>query len=166
MLAEGLDFEAANRKLWARTQDNGVTGFVAATGKSYLCEDALEDPLYLQAFEGARSSLTVPLMLHNQVIGTFNVESPQPRAFTEDDLLFLEIYAGNVALALNTLDLLEAQGAAILQKGIEAIHRAVALPIDQILNDTVHVLDAYQGYEAGIIDRLKDILRKSGTSGS
>jgi CheY-like chemotaxis protein len=100
-------------------------------------------------------------MLHNQVIGTFNVESPQPRAFSEDDLLFLEIYAGNVALALNTLDLLEAQGAAILQKGIEAIHRAVALPIDQILNDTVHVLDAYQGYEAGIIDRLKDILRKA-----
>ena len=161
LLAEGLDFEAANRKLWARAQDNGVTGFVAATGKSYLCEDALEDPLYLQAFEGARSSLTVPLMLHNQVIGTFNVESPQPRAFTEDDLLFLEIYAGNVALALNTLDLLEAQGAAILQKGIEAIHRAVALPIDQILNDTVHVLDAYQGYEVGIIDRLKDILRKA-----
>ena len=77
-------------------------------------------------------------------------------------MLFLEIYAGNVALALNTLDLLEAQGAAILQKGIEAIHRAVALPIDQILNDTVHVLDAYQGYEAGIIDRLKDILRNAG----
>lgn len=161
LLAEGLDFEAANRKLWARAQDNGVTGFVAATTKSYLCEDVLEDPLYLQAFEGARSSLTVPLMLHNQVIGTFNVESPQPRAFTENDRLFLEIYAGNVALALNTLDLLEAQGAAILQKGIEAIHRAVALPIDQILNDTVHVLDAYQGYEAAIIDRLKDILRKA-----
>ena len=52
LLAEGLDFEAANRKLWARTQDNGVTGFVAATGKSYLCEDALEDPLYLQAIRG------------------------------------------------------------------------------------------------------------------
>ena len=161
LLAEGLDFEAANRALWARTQDNGVTGFVAATGKSYLCEDALEDPLYLKAFEGARSSLTVPLMLHNQVIGTFNVESPQPRAFSENDLLFLEIYAGNVALALNTLDLLEAQGAAILQKGIEAIHRAVALPIDQILNDTVHVLEAYQGYDAAVIDRLKDILRKA-----
>jgi len=161
LLAEGLDFEAANRTLWARTYDNGVTGFVAATGEGYLCEETREDPLYLQAFAGARSSLTVPLMLHNQVIGTFNVESPLPRAFTNDDLLFLEIYAGNVALALNTLNLLEAQGTAILQRGIEAIHRAVALPIDQILIDTVHVLDAYQGYEAPIIDRLKNILRNA-----
>jgi CheY-like chemotaxis protein len=161
LLAEGLDFDAANRKLWARTQDNGLTGFVAATGRSYLCQDTLEDPLYLQGFEGARSSLTVPLMLHNQVIGSFNVESPQSHAFTENDRLFLEIYASNVAMALNTLDLLEAQGAAILQKGIEAIHRAVALPIDQILNDTVHVLDAYQGGDAGMVDRLKDILRKA-----
>ena len=66
---------------------------MAATGKSYLCENASQDPLYLKAFEGARSSLTVPLLLHNEVIGTFNVESPQPRAFSENDLLFLEIYA-------------------------------------------------------------------------
>jgi CheY-like chemotaxis protein/PAS domain-containing protein len=161
LLAEGLDFEAANRALWARTHDNGVTGFVAATGEGYLCEETREDPLYLQAFAGARSSLTVPLMLHNQVIGTFNVESPLSRAFTNDDLLFLEIYAGNVALALNTLNLLEAQGTAILQRGIEAIHRAVALPIDQILIDTVHVLESYQGYEPPIIDRLKNILRNA-----
>ncbi len=93
LLAEGLDAEAAGRELRARTQDNGVTGFVAATGKSYLCEDATQDPLYLEAFAGARSSLTVPLLLHEDVIGTFNVESPQPRAFSENDLLFLEIYA-------------------------------------------------------------------------
>ena len=161
LVAEGLDLEAANRVLWARTHDNGVTGFVAATGEGYLCEETQDDPLYLPAFAGARSSLTVPLMLHNQVIGTFNVESPLPRAFSHDDLLFLEIYAGNVALALNTLNLLEAQGTAILQRGIEAIHRAVALPIDQILIDTVHVLEAYQGYDLPIIDRLKSVLRNA-----
>jgi two-component system, sensor histidine kinase SagS len=161
LLAEGLDREAENRALWARTSDNGVTGFVAATGEGYLCEETREDPLYLQAFAGARSSLTVPLMLHNQVIGTFNVESPLPRAFSNDDLLFLEIYAGNVALALNTLNLLEAQGTAILQRGIEAIHRAVALPIDQILIDAVHVLESYQGYEPPMIERLQNILRNA-----
>lgn len=159
LLAEGLDLVAANRILYARTQDNGVTGFVAATGKSYLCEDASEDPRFLQGFQGARSSLTVPLMLHNEVIGTFNVESPQPHGFSESDQQFLEIYASNVAMALNTLDLLEAQGAAILQKGIEAIHRAVALPIDQILIDTVQVLDIYQGGDLGIVERLRTILR-------
>ncbi len=40
--------EAANRALRADTIGNGVTGFVAATGKSYLCEDTSEDPLYLE----------------------------------------------------------------------------------------------------------------------
>ena len=28
-----------------------MTGFVAATGKSYLCEDTTEDPLYLEGFD-------------------------------------------------------------------------------------------------------------------
>ena len=45
---------------------------------------------------------TVPLILHDQVIGTFNVESPEPRAFTESDLMFLEIFTRDVAVALNT----------------------------------------------------------------
>ena len=52
--------EAAARELFALPQENGVTGFVAATGKSYLCEDITEDPLYLPGARGAKSSLTVP----------------------------------------------------------------------------------------------------------
>ena len=56
--------------------------------------------------QAASSSLTVPLMLHDEVIGTFNVESPEPRAFSESDLQFLEIFSRDVAVALNTLELL------------------------------------------------------------
>ena len=76
-----------------------MTGFVAATGKSYLCEDTSEDRLYLEAFAGAKSSLTVPLVWNDQVIGTFNVESPEPRGFSESDLQFLEIFSRNVAVS-------------------------------------------------------------------
>ena len=61
---------------FARPAGNGVTGYVASTGQSYLCHDASQDPLYLEGFKGARSSLTVPILLHEQVIGTINVESP------------------------------------------------------------------------------------------
>ena len=70
-----------------------MTGFVASTGKSYLCEDTTQDPLYLPGAKDARSSLTVPLVLHDEVLGTFNVESPRPNAFGESDLEFLEIFA-------------------------------------------------------------------------
>ena len=92
LLAAGMVPEAMDRSLFAQLQNNGVTGFVAATGKSYLCEDTTEDPLYLEGCKGAKSSLTVPLILHDEVIGTFNVESPEPRAFTESDMQFLEIF--------------------------------------------------------------------------
>jgi CheY-like chemotaxis protein len=161
LLAVGMDTDAASRHLFARPTDNGVTGFVAATGKSYLCEDTTEDPLYIQGFAGARSSLTVPLILHDQVIGSFNVESPDPRAFTESDLQFLEIFSRDMAVALNTLELLVAQKANTAQQSVEAIHAAVALPVDEILNDAVNIMERYIGHEPDVVERLQRILRNA-----
>jgi GAF domain-containing protein/ActR/RegA family two-component response regulator len=161
LLSVGIDEEAARRPLYARPKDNGVTGFVAATGKSYLCEDTTEDPLYIQGFVGAKSSLTVPLILHDQVIGTFNVESPEARAFTESDLQFLELFSRDVAVALNTLELMVAQKASTAQESCEAIHGAVALPVDEILNDAVNVMERYIGHEPDVVERLQRILRNA-----
>jgi two-component system, sensor histidine kinase SagS len=161
LLAVGMEPSAADRVLYAKPQDNGVTGFVAATGKSYLCEDTTEDPLYLEGCKGAKSSLTVPLILHDQVIGTFNVESPEPRAFTESDLMFLEIFTRDVAVALNTLELLVAEKAAAVTENVEAIHAAVALPVDDILNDAVNVMERYIGHEPEVVERLQKILRNA-----
>jgi len=161
LLAVGMDPEAAARVLYALPQNNGVTGFVAATGKSYLCEDTAEDPLYLQGVRDAKSSLTVPLVLHDEVIGTFNVESPQARAFTESDLQFLEIFSRDVAVALNTLELLAAEKFGAAAESIEAIHSAVALPVDEILNDAVNVMERYIGHEPEVVDRLQRILRNA-----
>ena len=161
LLAVGMASEAAGRILYAQPQENGVTGFVAATGKSYLCEDTTEDPLYLEGAEGAKSSLTVPLVLHDEVIGTFNVESPEPRAFSESDLQFLEIFSRDVAMALNTLELLVAEKASTCAESIEAIHSAVALPVDEILNDAVNVMERYIGHEPEVVERLQRILRNA-----
>ncbi len=161
LLAAGISPEAEERDLYARPHDQGVTGFVAATGKSYLCEDTLEDPLYLEGATGAKSSLTVPLILHDEVIGTFNVESPEPRAFAESDLQFLEIFSREVALAVNTLELLVAEKASAAAQSVEAIHSAVALPIDDILNDAVNIMERYIGHEPEVVERLQGILRNA-----
>lgn len=161
LLAEGIVPEAAGRVLYAQPQHNGVTGFVAATGRSYLCEDTTEDPLYLEGAAGAKSSLTVPLILHDQVIGTFNVESPEPRAFSESDLQFLEIFSRDVAAALNTLELLVAAQASTVAENVERIHSAVALPVDDILNDAVNIMERYIGHEPEVTDRLQRILRNA-----
>ena len=161
LLAVGMEPEASSRVLYAQPQKNGVTGFVAATGKSYLCEDTTEDPLYLEGAKGAKSSLTVPLVLHDEVIGTFNVESPEPRAFSESDLQFLEIFSRDVAMALNTLELLVAEKASTTAESVEAIHSAVALPVDEILNDAVNVMERYIGHEPEVVERLQRILRNA-----
>ena len=161
LLSLGMEPEARSRVLYAQPQNNGVTGFVAATGKSYLCEDTTEDPLYLEGARGAKSSLTVPLVLHDEVIGTFNVESREPRAFSESDLQFLEIFSRDVAAALNTLELLVAEKASTAAASVEAIHSAVALPVDEILNDAVNVMERYIGHEPEVVDRLQRILRNA-----
>ena len=161
LMSVGMRPEAERRVLFAIAEHNGVTGFVAATGRSYLCEDTTRDRLYLPGAYGAKSSLTVPLVLHEEILGTFNVESPEPRAFTESDLQFLEIFCRDLAAALNTLELLVAQKANAALESCEAIHRAVALPVDEILNDAVNVMERYIGHEPALVERLQRILRNA-----
>jgi len=158
LLQEGLTPEASRRVLYARAEGNGVTGFVAATGKGYLCPDTTTDPLFIEGSPGARSSLTVPLVAQDQVIGTFNVESPQPLAFGEDDLQFAEIFSRELAAALHTLELLSAEKRSTATQSIEAISREVALPVDEILADATAVLDRYIGHDAEMAEKLRHIL--------
>jgi len=161
LLSVGIDQVAADRRLMASPQGYGVTGYVAASGKSYLCRDATKDSKYLEAFKGARSSLTVPVMLHDSVIGTINVESPTLDAFSNSDQMFLEIFARDVAVALNTLELLVAQRTNAAQQSCEAIHAAVALPIDDLLLDAVHLMEKYIGHDTETVAKLRSVLAKA-----
>jgi CheY-like chemotaxis protein len=159
LLEVGMDPGAATRILRAEPQGNGVTGFVAATGKSYLCEDTTTDPLYLPGAPGARSSLTVPLILHDEILGTFNVESPKPGAFNENDLQFLELFSREVAVALNTFELLAVEKMTTASASTERILREVASPVDEILNDAACILERYIGHEPIVSERLQRILK-------
>lgn len=161
LLSVGIDQEAADRKLYAQPRGNGITGYVAASGMSYICQDVINDPLFIPGVAAAKSSLTVPLVLHDQILGTINVESFEPAAFGESDLQFLEIFARDVAFALNTLELLVAQKANTAQQSCDAIHSAVALPVDEILNDAVNVMEGYIGHQSEVVDRLRRILQNA-----
>ncbi|MDE0862140.1 MAG: GAF domain-containing protein [Rubripirellula sp.] len=161
LLSVEIDQDASNRQLFAHPQGNGITGYVAASGMSYVCHDVENDPLFIPGANSSRSSLTAPLILHDQVLGTINVESPEPAAFTDSDLQFLEIFARDVAFALNTLELLVAQKANTAQQSCDAIHSAVAMPVDEILNDAVNVIEGYIGHSPEVVDRLRRILHNA-----
>lgn len=163
LLQEGMTAEAAGRVLYARVVDNGTTGFVAATGKSYLCRDTAADSHYLLGCRGAHSSLTVPLTVNDQVIGTFNVESPEPNAFDEDQLQFAEMFGREVAAALHTLELLTAEKHSTASQSVEAVSREVALPVDEILNAATTLLDRYVGHEPEMAQKLRQIVAAART---
>ncbi|MBY0521845.1 MAG: response regulator [Gemmataceae bacterium] len=158
LLEEGMTPAASQRVLHASPDGSGVTGFVAASGKSYVCADTATDPLYIEGAAGARSSMTVPLVYQDEVIGTFNVESPRVNAFGEEDLQFAEIFSREIAAALHTLELLTAEKRSTATRSVEAISREVALPVDDILAAAAAVLDQYIGHEPEMADKLRQIL--------
>jgi CheY-like chemotaxis protein len=158
LLSEGMTPIAETRDLRVAETGQGVTGHVAATRKSYLCRDTSRDPHYLQGAADAQSSYTIPLLDQDQVIGTLNVEADKLDAFTVSDRQFLDVYAQNLAQALHTLDLLQAESSRVYHESIEKVWRSIALPMDEMLSDATFVLDRYVGHDEDIIRRLRQMI--------
>jgi len=158
LLEDGMTPAAARRELFARETSNGVTGYVAATGQSYLCMDTAGDPLYLEGATGARSSMTVPLKYHDEVVGTLNVESPRPAGFGPDDLQFTELFSKEIATALHTLDLLTAQQSCTAAQSVDLINREISIPVDDILASAAVLLGQFEEADPAAADQLRRIL--------
>jgi GAF domain-containing protein/CheY-like chemotaxis protein len=136
LFAFGLSDEARLRTLYVSQDGNGITGWVAYHGKSYKMDDSNEDPFFIEGVTGSRSSLTVPLLCRGEVIGTFNVESQQPNAFSDTDLQLLETFADDVALAIHTLELLSVEQKETAFRSIEKVFSDSIGPLNLILNET------------------------------
>src|SRR4051794_13317754 len=147
VVAQGLPPEALNIELYAQGEGNGISGFVANTGRSYICPDVERDPRYIMGLDQAKSSLTVPLRLHDKVIGIFNVESRQRAAFNEDDRQFAEIFGRYVAIALNILDLMVVERVSTSHKVADDVCAEVAGPLNDIALDAGALMDEYIGHE-------------------
>ncbi|MBN1764356.1 MAG: response regulator [Sedimentisphaerales bacterium] len=150
-------------EIFASAENNGVTGYVAATGRSYICNDPAGDPRYLAGLDGACCSLTVPLLLHDKVIGTLNVESHKKQAFTEDDRQVAEIFGRYIAIAMNILDLLVVERYQTTGQTADNLNRQVAYPLNDIMTEVSLLMEDYIGHDdlrhrlQGIIDRVVNI---------
>jgi len=157
LFAFGISEEARQRIIHVSQDGNGITGWVAYHGKSYKMDDSNEDPFFIEGVTGARSSLTVPLLYRGEVIGTFNVESLVPNAFDDNDLLLLETFANDVALAIHTLELLSVEHKETAFRSIEKVFSDSIGPLNLILNETAGLpLDEMQqssvhGHLGGIV---------------
>ncbi|MDH3583260.1 MAG: response regulator, partial [Phycisphaerae bacterium] len=163
VISSGLPSEALEVDLYAEPEGNGISGWVAATGRSYVAHDVEKDARYVLGLGHAKSSLTVPLRLHDKIIGVFNVESQQPGNFTEDDRQFAEIFGRYIALALNILDLMVVERYTTSGRLTENVARELAGPLNDISTDAQALVDEYIGHDelrrrlGEIVDRIDGI---------
>ncbi len=79
---------------------SGLTGWAVVHRQTIIVGDTQGDPRYLAVEASTRSEVVVPLMAADQVLGVLNVESAQPYAFKDDDVMGLETIANQLAGAI------------------------------------------------------------------
>jgi signal transduction histidine kinase len=102
--SQGLPASAADLKLRV---GEGITGWVARTGKAARVGDVTQDPRYIMLRPEVRSELAVPLEVNGVVRGVLNVDSDRADAFGSNDQELLEALAIQAAGAIRNTWLFE-----------------------------------------------------------
>jgi signal transduction histidine kinase len=102
--SQNLPASAARLKLRV---GEGITGWVARSGKAARVGDVTQDPRYVAARRGVRSELAVPLEVNGEVRGVLNVDSDRKNAFSPDDQELLQELAVQAAKVIHNTWLYE-----------------------------------------------------------
>lgn len=175
ILEHGMGDRSHRHALYVETDNNGISGYVAATGRSYICHDTSKDPRYLEGVEKARSSLTVPLRLNDEIIGVLDIESERLAAFNEDDRQFAEILARYLAIALKTLDLIIIERFDTMGRFADDVMAEIGGPLNDIVTEAQTLTEEYIGNDelrrrlgaisdhvAEVKKRVRDLARPRG----
>jgi len=94
LAAEGLSESTMQLQL---PLGEGLTGWVARTGKAARVGDVTSDSRYVAVRKQIRSELAVPLEVNGELRGVLNVDSERVDAFSADDQIWLEQLARQAA---------------------------------------------------------------------
>ena len=90
--------------------EDSLIGRVVREGRVIVIRDVLEEKQYrypeLARRTGLASLLSVPLMTREKVIGTINLYTREVRQFTEDEIGFVKVVAGQAAIAIENARLM------------------------------------------------------------
>jgi putative methionine-R-sulfoxide reductase with GAF domain len=78
----------------------GATGYAVRHAEPVNIPDVSRDSRYITGTGKGRSELAVPIVLHDEVIGVLDVESPVPGAFGDEDVNLLSAVASYAAAAI------------------------------------------------------------------
>ena len=130
----GLPPDASELKLRV---GQGVTGWVARTGKPARVGDVRRDARYIMLRDDVRSELAVPLEVLGTVRGVLNVDSPGENAFSEADQELLEELAVQAAKVIHNTWLYE-------QSRLKARLLETLVSVSQTINSALNVNEALQ----------------------
>lgn len=124
----------------------GLVFAAAQKGKEYVVKDVKTDPLYLpiEALPDTKAEAVLPLKIENRILGVLDVQSEQPGAFHENDMLVLRSLADSIALAVETARLFNSlEQRAIQMSAVAEISTAISsiLDLDELLRKVVDVIE-------------------------
>src|SRR5216684_2732269 len=129
---DGLPPHAADLKLRV---GEGITGWVARTGKPARVGDVTNDSRYVMLRPDVRSELAVPLEVNGELRGVLNVDSERSDAFSGQDQELLEALAAQAARVIHNTWLYE-------QLRLKARLFESLASVSQTINSTLNLDDA------------------------
>jgi CheY-like chemotaxis protein/putative methionine-R-sulfoxide reductase with GAF domain len=135
VMQSGLPPEIQDLDLYLEHEGSGISGYVASTGRSYVCHDTASDERFLPGLSGARSSLTVPLRVHDRLIGIMDIESKEAGAFDDQDRQFAEIFGRYIAMALHLLQLLVTERSTVNERVSDRFEGELREPLEDIMHE-------------------------------
>jgi len=117
----------------------GITGYVALTGKPYIANDVSKNHRYYIFDKKTKSEIAVPLKVSEKVIGVINIESYKKNTFTEKDLELLTMVANQASIAIRNSQLYNS----LKQSYLESIKTLVS------------AIEAKDPYTAGHSERVR-----------
>jgi GAF domain-containing protein len=91
-----------------RVGEMGIVGYVVNRGEPRMTQNIAEDAYYFKnpLLPDTRCEMAIPLIIGNEVIGALDVQSERIGAFTPEDLKIFQIFADQLATALDKARLL------------------------------------------------------------
>ncbi len=137
---------------YEQSLQDGIVGWVARTGQTYVAQDVTTDPYYVdRVHSGIRSELGVPLRYGEQVLGVLAVSATVLNAFSADNITTLETVADQAAQAIVNVRAYEnEQRRAQYMKMVSQIGSEITalLNLDDLLEHTAALIQERFNYDA------------------
>lgn len=147
----------------------GIVGYATGTGKPRIALDVGADAVHFANpdLPKTRSEMALPLLVGDTIIGALDVQSVEPNAFDQEDVITLQTMADQLAIAIENARLLSRQTELAQQRrrAIE-IYRQLSqhMGYDQIISDVTRLIRGAYGYERvtlGLLEGNEIVLRSA-----